>query len=300
MTKTTIGIPRGLFYEEYGYLWKCYLEKLGLNVKESIPTNKEIIRLGNSYATSEMCFSLKITLGHIAYLQNQVDYILLPRIDNFGIDNQTCTNFLLLYDLAKNIFSASFLSYNINELKKETEEKGFMKIGKQLGKKEEECKIAYQEAKEKEKERKRKKIKRNKNLLEKEKKKILLLSHPYNLYDPFLGEMVAKKVKKRGFSVLYSDAFEEEEMLKQSQNLSKNLYWYESRKNMGALMFLKNKIDGIIFLTTFPCGLDSLVNELAMRKESFPYLNLIMDDSDAFAGMDTRIESFLDILELQR
>ena len=65
-------------------------------------------------------------------------------------------------------------------------------------------------------------------------------------------------------------------------------------------MFLKNKIDVIIFLTTFPCGLDSLVNELAMRKESFPYLNLIMDDSDAFAGMDTRIESFLDILELQR
>ena len=59
----------------------------------------------------------------------------------------------------------------------------------------------------------------------------------------------------------------------------------------------KEKIDGIVFLTAFPCGLDSLVNELVMRKIDKPYLNLVIDDLDSLAGMETRIESFVDIIE---
>ena len=38
-----------------------------------------------------MCLSLKNYIGHVAYLKDKCDYILIPRIDNYGIENQTCT-----------------------------------------------------------------------------------------------------------------------------------------------------------------------------------------------------------------
>ena len=59
---------------------------------------------------------------------------------------------------------------------------------------------------------------------------------------------------------------------------------------------VKNRIDGVVFLSTFPCGLDSLANELVMRNINVPFLNLVIDDLDSLSGMETRIESFVDIL----
>lgn len=61
-----------------------------------------------------------------------------------------------------------------------------------------------------------------------------------------------------------------------------------------------NNIDGIVYLSVFPCGTDSLVNELAMRKiKDVPYINIVLDEQDADAGLQTRIESFVDILNMK-
>ena len=56
----------------------------------------------------------------------------------------------------------------------------------------------------------------------------------------------------------------------------------------------------LFFLTAFPCGPDSLTNELVIRKIDIPYLQLIQDDLDGVAGMETRLESFLDIIERKK
>ena len=57
-----------------------------------------------------------------------------------------------------------------------------------------------------------------------------------------------------------------------------------------------NKIDGIIFVSAFPCAPDSLVNELVMRKIKKPYINLILDNNFSFTALETRLESFIDVL----
>ena len=49
-------------------------------------------------------------------------------------------------------------------------------------------------------------------------------------------------------------------------------------------------------MSVFPCGLDSLVNELVMRKLDKPYINLVIDDIESNGGIETRIESFIDII----
>ena len=71
-------------------------------------------------------------------------------------------------------------------------------------------------------------------------------------------------------------------------------------KAEGVKLAEEGMIDGVIFLTSFPCGPDSLVNELVMRKINIPYLNLIIDDLDSNVGIITRLESFIDILRMRR
>ena len=85
-----------------------------------------------------------------------------------------------------------------------------------------------------------------------------------------------------------------------SNSLSHELYFKYSKENIGAIALVQNIVDGILFITSFPCGPDSLANELVMRKLKVPYINLIVDDMDGNAGIETRLESFLDILERKR
>ena len=60
-----------------------------------------------------------------------------------------------------------------------------------------------------------------------------------------------------------SDLFFEKD---ESKKYCNGLYWKYSKESIGSIKLIENNIDGIIFLTTFPCGLDSLVNELVIRK----------------------------------
>ena len=128
-----IGIPRSLFYYYFKDLWFNFFDYLKIEVIISPETNKEILELGMKYSNDEMCLSLKNYIGHVAYLKDKCNYILIPRIDNYGINNQTCTNFLSCYDIINNMFDINILNYNINLRNKETELKGFINIGKVLG-----------------------------------------------------------------------------------------------------------------------------------------------------------------------
>ena len=82
-----------------------------------------------------------------------------------------------------------------------------------------------------------------------------------------------------------------------SSKISSTLYWKFNKENIGAISYCGDLINGIILLSSFPCGPDSIVNELVIRKIDKPILNLIIDDSDSFTGVETRLESFLDIVK---
>lgn len=70
---------------------------------------------------------------------------------------------------------------------------------------------------------------------------------------------------------------------------------------MGSIATHQNQVDGIILLSAFPCGPDTMVNEVLTRRISgVPLLNLILDEQSGFAGIETRLESFLDIIWFKR
>ena len=67
--------------------------------------------------------------------------------------------------------------------------------------------------------------------------------------------------------------------------------------------FQDEKIDGIITLTAFGCGPDSLMIEDIRRKAkqfSKPILNLTIDEHTGEAGFITRIEAFIDLIKRRR
>ena len=248
--------------------------------------------LGIKYSNDEMCLSMKVFLGHVSYLQGKCDYILIPRIDNYGIDNQTCTNFLAIYDIVNNLFDTKILNYNIN-LKNKDELSGLIKIMKNLGFTKKEIKDAYIYASVKANKLKKSKVLSNLRNLRSEKKKILLVGHPYNVYDRLIGSPITTMLNNLGVKIIYSDLFF---VKNEYKKYTEGLYWKYNKDNIGSISKCIERIDGIIFLSSFPCGPDSLVNELVMRKIDKPYLNIIIDDIESLGGIETRLESFVDIV----
>ncbi len=292
----TVGIPRSLFYYYDGEIWISFFKSLDINYVVSPVTTKEIIELGLKYSNDEMCMSLKNYIGHVAHLIDKCDYILVPRVDNYGTNNQTCTNFLAMYDLINNLFDVNLLNYNININDDETLRKGLIDIGYSLKKDSKLVKQSVNKAIKDYKHKRKRKIFNNILKLKSNKKKVLLISHSYNTYDEFIGKPIIKLLNDLDIEIIYSDLFNRQKANELSKNLSSDLYWKYSKDSIGSIELVKDRVDGILFLTTFPCGLDSLVNELVIRRINVPYLNIIIDDLDSLSGIETRVESFVDIL----
>ena len=168
-------------------------------------------------------------------------------------------------------------------------------MGKMLGINKSKSKKAYEYSKLSYYNNKNKKILNNLKKLKSTRKKVLLVGHPYNMYDELIGIPIIKMLENLNIEIIYSDLFFDKD---ESKRYSKDLYWKYSKENISSISKCIEKIDGIIFISTFPCGLDSLVNELVMRKLNKPYINIIIDDNTISGGIETRLESFIDIISL--
>lgn len=292
-----IGIPRSLYYYHYKDLWLSFFKRLNIDVVVSEKTTKEILKKGIELSNDEMCISLKTYLGHVASLKGKCDYVLIPRIDNYGLNNQTCTNYLSTYDIIYNLLDIPILHYNISVTNNQTEEQEFLKWSHILKKSKKEIKEAYRLALEDSLKIKTSLENQNIKKLESKKTKILVVSHPYNIFDSYLGSNIIETLNQNNIEIIYSEYFNPTKARNLSKQISNGLYFKYSKEEIGSILMCQNKVDGILFLTAFPCGLDSLVIPLTLKKVSIPTLHLIIDEEDSMAGMVTRIESFIDIIE---
>jgi len=299
-----IGIPRAFLYFKYHHLWETFFEELGVEYIVSPETNKEIMKLGMSYAIDESCLSSKIYLGHVAYLLDKCDYIFIPRVSSFGVRDIVCSKFQAIYDVVKNTFrdqNPKILYYNIDFINKDTEMKAFLKMGKFLGKKKVDIVRAYYVAKQAEKIYYLMNLKEQRQLLQqKDLLKILIVAHPYNIYDKYIGEPILETLKSLGCVPINADLADKKEAMHRSKEITKTLPWTFNKELVGALAIYKDQVDGIILMSSFPCGPDSLVNDMILRRvKDKPILNLILDGQEGNAGIETRLESFVDIIKIK-
>lgn len=292
-----IGIPRSLMFHKLGYLWIKFFENLNIDYIISPNTNKNIVDAGKKLTTDENCIPFKIHMGHINYLKDKCDLILVPRFLGTEKDKQECIKFNSIYDVVKNSFiDINLIEYDIDYTENKYEIFEFINLGNKLGKKRIESLKAYRKAKKQFKEYNLKRFENQKSIIKTSKnKKILLLGHHYNLYDNVIGKPVVKILKKYNIDPIYSDIFISKK--DRSENISTTLYWNSNKELINSLLYYKNKVDGIIILTSFPCGNDCLVNELIMRKvKDIPIINIVIDELNSETGLITRIESFIDII----
>jgi len=134
-------------------------------------------------------------------------------------------------------------------------------------------------------------------------KNILIVSHPYIGYDNMLGKPVIDYLKKSNINICYAD-INSSKVMKSKNNrfkykeISKAIYWRHNKELLNGIVEYKDKVDGIIYLSVFPCGTDSLTNDISIRKVNhIPTLNIVLDEQKANAGVITRLESFIDIIE---
>lgn len=299
--KIRIGIPRAFLYYRNYILWKTFFEGIGCTLILSPTTNRDILDVGICLSIDESCLPSKIYLGHINSLSGKCDYILVPRICNYGRENRVCIKFNGIYDVVNNLFSDDILDYDIDYLRFKTEFLEFIRMGARLKKNVFKVLYYYFKGKIKEKKYFEQLCSKQEIILKSDKMKILIVSHSYIVYDNYLSGDIIKFFKDNDIDILYSDRLDRKIACEYAEDFSSTLYFLYSKENIGSAFYYKSAVDGIVFLSAFPCASDSLVNELAMRKLSgVPVLNIVVDDSTATSGLMTRLESFVDILNARR
>ena len=300
----TIGIPRAFLYYRYRVLWETFFDTLGVETVTSPQTDRRIMDRGVQVAIDEACLSSKVYLGHVDALIGRCDAILVPRIANTGHKEILCTKFMALPDIVRNTFrdqDVQLVDYNIDVRQGKRELGAFLALGKDVGRRKPQALHAYMLAKQAEQIAEAEAARDQREKLERAGTKVLIVGHSYNIRDAAIGGPVLSFLKEQGVTAILADAVDRRLALDRASQLTQTLPWSHNKELVGAVQLCKDRVDGIILLSAFPCGPDSLVNEMLIRRVSgVPMLNLLMDSQEGTAGVETRLESFLDILQFRK
>lgn len=319
----TIGIPRGLLFHEYGVLWQRFFEELGFRVLVSPQTDRAVFEAGEAASVDEVCLASKAYMGHVAALLDggQCDALFVPSYDNGDVRAGFCTKYQSLPDLVAATFrdrGVKLVTMRVRSANDRKRTRGeFIELARQLGASPKKAMHAYkaaaraQEAADAARAAAQQETLR---LLAKYRKvaagdptgteqaplAILLVAHPYIAHDPYIAGDIVAAIEGMGATVLFADEADHAAAFKRSFDFSDTLPWLINRQLAGAILQMHEAIDGIVLLSAFPCGPDSMFDDAIMRNvRGVPILNLMIDAQSGSAGMETRIESFIDILRFK-
>lgn len=302
-----IGIPRGMLYYEYSVMWEDFFRKLGLEVVVSPKTNKDILNSGIEKCVDEACLPVKIFHGHVEYLKDKVDYIFIPRIMSLHKKEYGCPKHLGLPDMVKNSIEdlPIILDPTFNFKDNKSLRNTFLDIGRLFSKNYYTIAKAFYDAREKQNKYNEEillKLENFKKIDDIKKINILLLGHSYNTYDEFLNMGILQKLIDKDVNIILPESVPEEEYREYSSHFTKRIFWSHGRKIVGSACYLMDKrlVDGIIYLSAFGCGLDSVLIHLVSKNASekdIPMMQLTLDEQTGEAGLITRYEAFLDMMK---
>lgn len=317
-----IGIPRAMsFYTNYPFFFGFFTD-LGIEIVLSDKTTKSTLANGAALVVTETCLPVKVFVGHVLNLLNKgVDNIFVPSFQSIAPKIYNCSKIRGLPDLIRNVVKRDFTiidatldksekNQGLYEFLKEavapfgiTDEKRIKKASKAGWKVYNNFQVMtasgmdYKQA--------MNYALQGKVLIQKDDKEypisVALVSHAYNIYDERTSMNIFEKLRDMDVKVYSSMQLTKEQMEEGINALEHKLYWANEHEMTGcAGHYLKdNKIDGIITLTAFGCGPDSLMVERITRKSKHfnkPLLNLTIDEHTGEAGFITRLEAFVDML----
>lgn len=291
------GFPKGLLYYTYNPFIETFFTELGNEIIVSPDTNKNILNEGVKYCVDEACLPIKIFHGHVDYLKDKCDILLIPRMMQVRKREYICPKFCGLPEMVINSMDdlPKLITKPIYASSRRELFNWCGSVGRRFTKNDFKIRRAFNKAIEEQ----------NKQELgiddgDNYKLKVALVGHPYNIYDSFINMNVVNKLNNLGAGVITEERVEEKYIQNQVDKLFKKPFWTFARNSYGFATHVaeKNLVSGIVYISSFACGIDSVVIELIKEKiGDFPFLILKIDEHTGEAGINTRIEAFCDMLE---
>lgn len=313
-------------YYYYAPLWRGLFEALGYEVVISDVTNKTLAAPGVKATVAEICLPIKIYNAHVInLLEKGVDKVFVPRLVNAGKGWWFCPKYLGLPNIVSNtipelgdrMLTCDIISKDeeISDLRSYV---GLCKTLKVSGRdmKKALAKGRAQWKKQRDLCRQGYTINEAEDIMYngKDKKnipvpsgdvKIGLLGYVYNVYDPFESMQIIDRLRDMGVLVRTFEMIDERELSNLRPKKGKKLFWLFTDKlyEAGKYFLDKEQVDGLIHITAFGCGPDSVLGrkmEFDFSNKGKPLMTLRVDEHTGESHLQTRIEAFVDMIRRRR
>ena len=313
MKKVKIGINNSFYTHNLFPLYYHFFSNIGCEI--IIPANQNI--KGLNYEFSQFCYPMQLSLmlfyDLITTKNDMIDYYFVPAI--FEMDAEKNEIQRLDFNCAcafvtgePYILKQAFKEFNISDKiiatslnfnnGYEKEVNSFIKIANKVGIKDEQFIIdAYFDAINKQKEVQKKLYSIGKEAINSDELTIILFGRTYNSTSNLANKGIPKKIASKGIRVIPIDMIDISRYDKVDR-----MYWEIGHKIIRIAELVKeNKNLFAIYITNFSCAPDSmLLNTFNNIMGNKPSLTLELDSHSADAGINTRIDAFLDIINNYR
>ena len=305
-----VGINRSLTVSTLLPLYSKFFAELGYEVV--LPD--EVKDEGVQKQSAAFCHPVELSHGYIYDLLNnyETDYIFLPHVRGLYVENGADES--MLCPMAQG--EPFYLSAAWPELKEDnvfsptldfkygyaSTANEFIEIAKKLGFSRKEGERAYNKAVQNQRDFKDELKNMGKEVLDfleenPEQKAVVLFGRPYNAFVSEANMGIPHKFASRGELILPYDMLPIE-----NREVSEKMYWSMGQMIMKGSNLVSEHPDLFgAYITNFSCGPDSfLINYFRDENGSKPSLTLELDSHTADAGLNTRIEAFLDVVDSYR
>jgi predicted CoA-substrate-specific enzyme activase len=309
--RPTIGMNRSFLLNTYFPFFNAFFQRLGYRV--ILPDMVD--PAGVDQQGAAFCFPVEIAHGYMAdLLRKDPDILFLPHIRGIPTDEEnrnTCTCVFVQGEAfyLRSTFEGARSKKTITpylDLSRgfESEIGQFVKTAQQLGCSKPDAQAAFAAGMSAQKAfrdeiRARgaqalREIEQNPELMG-----VVLFGRPYNTFAAEANKGIPAKFASRGYRVIPFDMLPFED---QPLDDEATMYWSMGRMILKAARFVRDhrQLFGT-YISNFSCGPDSFIvgyfREEMGRK---PSLTLELDSHTADAGLETRIEAFLDIVHYYR
>jgi predicted CoA-substrate-specific enzyme activase len=298
ISETSIGIPRALTTHSLYPLYATFFSVLGMEAVLSAVDPR-----GDLKSHSGFCLPAQIAHGAVLDLtQKGVRVVFLPQVARMP-QNETCKDSYLCpitqagpYFLAKAFPDVQFLSPVLDFTNGYTASMAMIEMAvRPLGVSQELASKAWALAVVAQTEAECALMEMGRQALAQAladgKPAVLLAGHSYNAYTPEASQSVGKKLSSMGVQVIPADCL--------MPVGAGPTVWHFANQILNAASLTKQHPNlFLLSIGNFSCTIDAFTNALlASELGSKPYLILEIDAHTADAGVQTRLEAFLDIVQ---
>lgn len=282
------------------------MEELGFEPVTSSPTSKRTLEEGFRLAFSDTCLPVKIYAGHVKEALERADLVLVPRLENdlpmWGC--YCCPKSKGMADVVRALFCSEegrIVSPRGNLGKRGGDGLFLRELARALGV---EGPLPPSKPLRVDLRRRRSRAKGPVSA------RIGLVGYPYILMDEQLGQLVLSRLESAGAEVVsFLDLFDLSSVPKAPEEVKrafgKPFFWsWSNAVASTALKMLEMaEVEAVVMVESFACGTDAWVGSLlerAFAERGKPFMQLVMDEHTADAGLRTRLEAFVDMVLWRR